>query len=565
MEKSLCKYLRCFLCFLCFLLAALSTSAFAQVKELSIALNEEFESLNPIVNTMLVGMTVQDAILRPLVALTPEGKPYPILIKEIPSLENHKAVLVPNPGGIPGLRVQIEMLPEAKWSDGQPLTCQDLKLSWMIGSNNNVSTPLRSDYLNISKIDVDVKNPKNCSVLFKEARWDFYLYFPRPVAAHLEQKIFDQFKDQPQAYERNSLYVRDPAQVGLYNGPYRVSELKVGSYVALVPNTFFYGEKPHFDKVIFKFILNSAAMEANLLTGGVQIASSSGFSFDQALVLEKKVKMQKLPYEVLFVPSVVYAHIDVNLDNEKLADKRVRKAMSYALNREELTKAFFENRQTPAYHFSTPLDVWYTDDPKIIVVYPYNKTKANRLLEEAGWVKQADGIRVKDGKKLSFTLTGVADNKLVDMVEAFMQAEWKQVGIQIQIKNYPARVLFSEILRKRQFELGFYSWVSTPNQSQRNALHSSMIPTAENSWSGTNRTGWKNPDVDRWLDQVEAEFNPKKRILLMHKILHAYTEELPGIPAFYRANTSVIPKGLKNYKMSGHVFTEYLQIEKWTF
>jgi peptide/nickel transport system substrate-binding protein len=548
-----------------FLILTFALSSFGQQKELSIALNAEFDSLNPVINSMIVGISVEDAVLRPLVGITPEGKVYPILIKEIPSLENHKAVLIPNKGSVPSLKIQIEILPEANWGDGVPVTCEDLKTAWTVGSSPNVSNPLHSDYLNILQIDIDSKNPKNCSILFKEAQWDFYLTLPRPISSHLEKKIFEEHKDQPQSYERNSLYSHDPIQPGLYNGPYRVSELKIGSHITLVPNTYFYGEKPHFEKVIFKFILNSSTMEANLLTGGVQMTSSSGMSFDQALAFEKKVKRDHLPYEVLFVPSVVYAHVDFNLDNEKLSDKRVRKALAYSFNREELNNAFFEGRQKPAFHYSTPLDSWYTEDPKEITVYPFSRAKANKLLDEAGWKKQEDGWRTKDGKRLTLTLTGVADNKLNEMMETAMQAAWKQVGIEILIKNYPSRVLFSEVFRKRQFELGFYSWVSTPDQAQRNSLHSSMIPSSNNSWSGTNRTGWKNREVDQWLDQVEIEFNPKKRTALMKKILKAYTDELPALPAYYRSNTSVIPKGLKNYKMSGHVYTEYLQIEKWTF
>jgi peptide/nickel transport system substrate-binding protein len=83
--------------------------------------------------------------------------------------------------------------------------------------------------------------------------------------------------------------------------------------------------------------------------------------------------------------------------------------------------------------------------------------------------------------------------------------------------------------------------------------------------SGQNRPGWKNKNVDQWLDQAEHEFDAKKRIALIKKVIKAYTEELPALPLSYRSNNSVIPAELKNYTVSGHNFSEYLQIEKWSY
>lgn len=547
-----------------------STWVFAEKNkdELTIALNAEFETLNPVVNSMMAAVYIQDAALRPLVALDLKGKPYPVLIKEIPSLEKHTAVLLPpqSGSGPASLQVKFEILPTAKWGDGTQVTCEDIRMTWVIGISPNVSAPDRADYNNISAVTADAKNPKLCTILFKEAKWNFYLNFPRPIPAHIEGKIFEKYKDQPQSYERNSLYVREPQNPGLYDGPYRVSEIKIGSHVSLVPNEYFYGaDKPYFKKVVFKFILNSSSMEASLRSGDVQMASSSGFTFDQALAFEKKITKEHLPFKVNFVPGVIYAHIAINMDSENLKEKKVRQALAYALNRKEMTQAFFEGRQPPAMHFSSPFDSWYTDNPKDINVYNYDKKKAMQLLDESGWMMGSDSFRYKNGKKLQFTLSGVADIKLNEMIEGFVKDGWKKIGVDMQIKNYPARVLFSNILRERKFELGFFSWVSSPNSSQRNVFHSSQIPAADNSWSGNNRSGWRNKEVDAWLDQFENEFNEKKRILLMRKVLKAYTEDLPDIPGYYRSNVSVIPADLKNYNMSGHVYSEYLQIEKWRY
>ncbi len=532
--------------------------------ELTMALNTEFETLNPNVNSMMAALYVQDATLRPLVALTPEGKPRAYLIKEIPSIEKKTAKLTGS-GNRKGLNVQIEFLEKARWGDGKPVTCEDLKTSWLVGVHPNTSNPERSTFDNISDIQPDAKNPKKCTVLFKEAKWDFYLNFPRPIPKHIEGPIFEKYKDTPQAYERNSAFIRDVTNPALYNGPYRVSELKLGSHAILIPNEYFYGKPPQISKLIFKFILNTSTIEANLRAGTINMTTPSGMSFDQALAFEQKVKSDGLPFEVVFATGASYTQLVFNLDHEPFKDLQVRQAIAHAVNAGQMVEAFFSGKQKRAHHFSSPVDSWFTENPKEITLHAYDRTKAQTLLDKAGWKIGPDSYRYKDGKKFSITVSGAAENKVAELTEVFVQDQLKQVGIELLIKNYPARVLFSEIFRQRKFELALSTIVSTPDSMPRSTLHSQMIPTPANAWSGVNRHGWKNTNVDRWIEDVEIEFNPKKRITLMKKILKTYTDELPALVLYYRASVSIIPKGLKNYQLSGHSYTDYLTAEEWSF
>jgi peptide/nickel transport system substrate-binding protein len=562
------KQLICFKKIFCVLslLAFVSQAAVAAepANELRIALNTEFETLHPNINSMMAGIYVLDATVHHMVVQTVEGKTKTMLLKELPSLKNETAEFLPGEKQ-KGLKIQIEMLPKATWGDGKPVTCEDLKMSWTVGVHPNTSTPDRVNFENITDIQVDEKNPKKCSVTFKEAKWNYYLNLPRPIPAHIEGPVFNQYKETPQAYERNSAYIRDVTNPGLYNGAYRVSELKLGSHVILVPNEHFYGEAPKIKKMIFKFLTNTGTIDANLQSGGINMSSSTGMSHDQAVAFEKKVKEDKLPFEVVFVPGVIYTHLDFNLDLPIFQDVKVRKAFAFAINKEEITQAFFDGKLKPALHFSSEVDSWYTDKATDVTLYKYSKAKAQDLLEEAGWKVGGGGYRYKNGQKLSVTINSAADNKVTEKIEVYMQGQLKQVGIELLIKNFPARVLFSEILRKRKFEMGMYSWVSAPDGMQFGTLNSSMIPTEANSFSGQNRPGWKNKDVDKWTEEVEREFDPKKRVTLMKKIMKAYTDELPAMPLYYKANNAVIPKGLKNFKLSGHSYTEFLNAETWTF
>ncbi len=532
--------------------------------ELKIGISQEFETMNPLIMTMSASAYMYRMVGRSLVNLTPEGKWVAQLAKEIPSLEKGTAKIIEE-GGKKKITAVWEIVEGAKWGDGKPVICEDFITSRMIATSPTVSVGEKEQWTQVEKIEVDPKNPKKCTFKYEKAKWDFYQlaqFFPVPT--HLEKAIFDKYGKQKEGYEKNSNYVRAATNPGLYNGPYVISEVKLGSHVAFSPNPHFYGKKPNIQKIIVKLIPNTGTMEANLRSGTIDMISVLGLDFDQALAFDKKAKAEKLAYDVHFVPSVTYEHIDLKLDNPILKDVRVRKALVYSINREDLVKALFEGKQQVAIHNVSPKDPWYTADPSVITLYRYSKREAGKLLDEAGWKMGADGYRAKDGKRLSFNFQTTAGNKTRELVQVYLQNQWKQAGIEVLVKNEPARVFFGDTMSKRKFEgLALFAWVSSPENSPRSTVSGKAIPTAANGWSGQNFHGWNNPQVEKDLDALDLEFDAKKRAALVHDILKAYTDEVPVLPLYYRSDISVTPKNLKNYKMSGHQFYETNNIEDW--
>ena len=186
-------------------------------------------------------------------------------------------------------------------------------------------------------------------------------------------------------------------------------------------------------------------------------------------------------------------------------------------------------------------------------------------MDEAGWkLNEADGYRYKDGKKLTLQFMTTAGNKTRETVQTFLQGQWKSVGIEISIKNQPARVFFGDTTRKRQFEAMVMSaWVSSPENSPRSNCHTISIPTEKNGYSGQNNPGWSTKKVDAVIDKLDTEFSAKKRVQLAHEFLKYYTDEVPVIPLYYRADTATVPKNLKNYRLMGHQFYETNDVETW--
>lgn len=541
-----------------FLVSAAGANPKATNKEtLTIGVASEFDNLHPIVASQAVTRYIQYMAYRPLVILNLDYKWVPLLIKEIPTVDNKLAKRVGN-----GLQATIEILPAAKWSDGTPVTCKDVVFAWQVGKNKNVSNPNREPYENITSIAVDKSNPKKCTLSFAKAKYDYFTSFPDPLPAHLEEEIFKVHSEKPEGYDVNSLYTKRPETLGLYNGPYMISEVKLGSHVALVPNPYFHGKKPYFKQVIVKLVPNNATFEANLRSGIVDMVSpSAGLGLDQAIVFEKKVKSENLPFTVHYEDGVVYAHIDLNQDHPILSDLKVRKALSLAFNKKDMIDSLLDGRGKPAATFVTDKDPWYTTN---IPVYNYSRREAQRLLDEAGWKMGPKGIREKNGKTLSLTLSSAAGAKLNEMIMAYLQDKFKAVGVELNLKTEAARVFFSETVNRRKYDMALYSWISVPENTPRSTLHSGMIPSEKNAWAGQNSCGYRNPEVDKLIDQLEQELSAKKRVPLAQKIMEHYAKDIPVIPLYYRPNNAVTPKDMKGYRLSGHLFYETLYIENWS-
>lgn len=533
--------------------------------QLTIGVSQEFENLNPVIRQMVASSYIGYMTMHPLVAIDADWQWKCWLCTEIPTLDNGRAKII-DEKGVKKMLVSWEIKPEAKWGDGQPVTGKDVVLGWQVGSNPSVSVGSKEVYERVEAIDIDQANPKKFTMKFKAARYDYYqLATFEILPAHLESDIFAKTKSQTGAYEKQTKYNTDPTNPGLYNGPYLVKEIKLGSHVILERNSQYYGSKPAIDKIIFKLITNTQTLEANIMSGTIDMIAELGMTFDQAIAFEKRQSTDpalKGKYVTHFVDGMTYEHIDLQFKNPILADIRVRQALLYAIDRDQLTKALFDGRQKKALSWVHPKDLYFTED---LAQYPADLAKATALLAAAGWKKGSSGILEKDGKKLTLNLMTTSGNKTRELVEVYLQEQWKKAGIDITINNEPARVFFGETVKKGKYPaMAMFAWVSSPDNPPRSNLHSKEIPTEKNGFSGQNSGGWVNARADKLLDDVILEFDDAKRKALMVELQQIYTEQVPVIPLYMRAEVAVTPGNMKGYRISGHQFYSTLTVDQWS-
>ncbi|HND86345.1 MAG TPA: ABC transporter substrate-binding protein, partial [Pseudobdellovibrionaceae bacterium] len=320
--------------------------------ELKIGTTSEFDTLHPLVTNMSGSNYIISAALRTMVVFDINAKLIPSIAKKIPTLADKDAQTITE-NGVKKVAATFEILENAKWGDGVPVTCKDFALAVDVGHSKNVAISETEQFNHVERVEFDQKSPKKCRFIYTGSEFNF-AETPKvkPLPEHLEGPIFQKYKNTPMAYEQNSLYVKEPTNPGLWNGPYKLTEVKVGSHVRLEPNPYFYGQKPQIKKIFIKLIPNSGTIEANLRSGTIDMVMVYVVNIDQALSMERLFKKDNLPYVFNYKDGFNYEHLDVNLDHPVLSSLVVRKALMHGIDREQISKSMFEGRQ-PVAHYST--------------------------------------------------------------------------------------------------------------------------------------------------------------------------------------------------------------------
>jgi len=530
-------------------------------------------TLHPNIDPMLAKSYVLGLTQRPFTTYDANWQLVCLLCTELPTFENGKAKIEDLPPGFKreagttfckkadpalatkGIAATYTIQPNATWGDGTPVTTDDVMFTYELGRNEKSGISNSELYRRILRIDVIDK--KTFTMHFDRVEFgynginDFEL-----VPAHLERAAFSD----PAQYRNRTLFNTDPTNPGLWFGPYKVTSIEPGAQMVLDVNPTWWGPPPQIKRIVIKTIENTAALEANLLSGSVDyVAGELGFSIDQALAFEQR---HKDAYDISYKPVIYFEHVTPNEDNPIFADKRVRQALLYALDRAALTQQLFGGHQPVADTDVSPLDWIHADD---VMKYPHDPAKAAALLDEAGWKLGGDGLRHDaSGQPLSFELITTAGERTRELVEQVLQNQWKAIGVTARIRNEPARVLFGETITQRKFTgMALFAFLSSPENVPRTTLHSTMVPTAENGWAGQNYANYRNGELDDLIDCIEIELDRGKREQMWHRLQQIYAETLPDLPLYFRAQAFIFPKWLKGITPTGHQYPSSLWAEQW--
>ena len=537
-------------------LGALASPAAVQAQakdELVVAMTQMPGTWNPIISSMLAKSLIANMTARPVTAYDADWKLVCLVCTKLPTIENGKARVIDLADGKKGMEIDVE-LRDMRWGDGTPVSAKDVAFTLEVGQHPLSGVASSEGYKRIIKLDV--KDDRRFTMTIDRVTFDYNSISLQLLPAHIEKPIFDA---NPAEYRNKTAYDTQSTNPGLAFGPYRLTEIVPGSRVVLEQNPTWTGHKPYFKRITVRIIENTAALEANLLSGSVDyVLGELGLSLDQAIAFEKRHKDK---YDVVYKPALIWEHIDVNLDNKLLADRRVRQAMLLAIDRKAISEKLFEGKQPIAHGGISELDPMFSPAAR---QYGYDPAVARKLLDEAGFSTLRNNVRQNAaGERLSVELGTTAGNRVRELVAQVIQSQLRQVGIEVRLKAEPPRIFFDAMGKRTYGGLGMYAWVQRPEGVPRSSLHSKEIPSAGNGWSGQNYPGYANPEMDTALDAAERELDVVKRRALFAQIQKLAADDLPSLPLFFRVDPFVIPKPLKGVTPTGTLNSSTLWVEQW--
>jgi peptide/nickel transport system substrate-binding protein len=493
-------------------------------------------------------------------------------------------------GGKKRLEMDLTIRPDARWSDGKPITTEDVQFYFEVGKAKGMPV-LNPDYW--ERVNLRVRDARNFTVIFEPAYYyDTYGspigYAPKHIMGAEWEKVkaaarnLDPDKD---AEKLNELYrnfflkFSTPQALNrgamVYSGAFKLRRWVPGNSIEMERNPHFPikpegGESKYVQKVVYRFIQNTNSLLVAVIGGSIDATSSVSLTFDQG---RSRQLTSRAPgrFDIWFVPGAIWEHIDVNkfencqaVRDLGLNDVRTRRALLHALNREGLVKAFFDGLQPVAHTWIAPVNPLFNPNVR---KYEFDLKKAEALLAEMGWRKGPDGIlqRTVGGRTVRFEIEFVttAGNAIRERTQQFFAEDLKKIGIAVKINNAPSAVVFADDYIQRASECKWtglfeFAWVSNLAEDgslfQYRNLNTGaiMVPTKENNYQGQNIGGWRNDEFDRLTSQGVLEFDEARRKQLFARAQEIWAEELPALPLYFRANPYVVRKGLVNYVASAY-------------
>ncbi len=483
---------------------------------------------------------------------------YPQLTKDVPTTSNGEVVV--NGGK---MDVTVNMKDGMKWSDGQPITCDDVIATWKwIMDKDQVGlTGGTIGWENITGIDG--AGTTTCTIHFNQV-YEGYLGLIDPVLpAHYISTV--SVADAPK-----KLYSFDNVTAGVYSGPYMPTEVKTNAQITYAPNPNWQtisGHAPYLDKVIYKYYVDAIdAMIAGYRAGEYDVA----FDLDQGSI----PKVQDLGDQAKISDALTY---ELNqLNNASLAKKfgqadvlPIKQAIRLAYDKSQITDRILGGTVKPSYNFLSPLLWYYKEEPATTQDF----AQANQILDQAGWAKGSDGIRAKNGVQLALTACTTQKQSRIDTLT--LVASWlQQIGIKVTVKPVPAVPdLFgswNEVsadtpcnLQRGNYDLAEFAWSYSPDPLiSYNVYHSAGIPDNP-PHSGQNTTRTNIPAVDQAYDAIRTSVDPTVIKQAMGTFQDLYYQNVIEIPLFNWRELWLVSPKVHNFVVNATQYTSEWNIGDW--
>lgn len=492
----------------------------------------DIKTLNPVLNSDTASSQVIGLIYDSVLGSRANGDLVPVLAKELPKTSSD------------GLTYTITLRDNLKWSDGSPITADDVKFTYDLMFDpafKDVNSPRRGD-LETYVQSITVKDPKTIVFQLKKIYAPFapaqlqYGILPKKVWGSLQPK------------EVNTTDLNTNPTVT--SGPWKFVKWDKGQQVTLNKNPDYWNGAPNLDTYVYKVVADSVAAANQLKTGEVDFASLDP---SQLSNVQANPDITIVTFPVAIFTFYAYNQNPSAKVSKIFSDKAVRQALLYAIDRQGIVDALYFKQAVVADSVEPPVGWAYNKDttPK----YPHDPAKAESMLDAAGYKKGADGIRANaNGDKIAFTIITNAGNKVRENSVVAMQDAWKKIGVDCTPKLITFPQLVSQITNDRTFDVFLvgFSWTQDPDQS-------ALWASRNTAPGGFNGFGFKSSAVDKILDDAVGTLDQAKRKQLYFQLQNQIADEVPAPILVFNKGIWGFSKRVQGYQNKDTTIGTYTQ------
>jgi ABC-type transport system substrate-binding protein len=409
--------------------------------------------------------------------------------------------------------IRFTLRNDVRWHDGAPFTSADVAFTYRAIMDEQVASPRSSDFELVSS----VTTPAPYSVVVRYSKPfspALTSWMQAMLPAHLLEKV------EPAKW--SEFYNRHP----IGTGPFKFDAWKTNEYIRLVKNSDYFRGSPWLDSIVFRVLPDPLTLQLAFQTHQVDFWGVEPWAVKG---VEKDPKFQ-----IFSSAGNMYNYIGWNLRRPMFQDLRVRQALAQAVNVPQMIKYILYGRGRQSNGIFTP-KMWFYD-PNIKPL-PYDPKTACALLDEAGWKPGPDGIRMKDGKRLSFTLLANNGNEVRRDIATLVQDDLKKIGVEVKVEIYEWSVMLKRFVNKGDFDAIVLGWGLGNDFDQYAIWHSSQTHPEE-----LNFINYRNPEVDHLLTDLRQEYSRPEIIRLAGKLQRTIYDDQPYLFLFVPEGTSVMWK-----------------------
>ncbi|OZA48853.1 MAG: peptide-binding protein, partial [Methylophilales bacterium 39-45-7] len=270
------------------------------------------------------------------------------------------------------------------------------------------------------------------------------------------------------------------------------------------------------EQLISRIIPDNSAQFLELMADNIDYMGLDPIKYSRIIPARPELQQKLALYKEL---GNSYTYMGFNLKHKPFDDKRVRLAINYAIDKQEIIDGVYlglginiASPYKPGTRWSNPA----------LQPYPYDPAKARALLKEAGFAdNDGDGILERDGKPFAFEIV-TNQNKEREKSAVLIQRRLKEVGIDVKIRAIEWASFISRFIKTGDFDVVVLGWGLGLDPDQYNIWHSSQQAPGQ-----FNFIGYNNPTIDKLLEQGRVELNPDKRMKIYHEFARVLLEDSP--------------------------------------